>query len=300
MNELSVRWTSEARSSRRSSHPARHAPTGSAGRPGDPGDPSPVPRWPGCHRGARHSCRPPGARCRPAPHPPPVPSACSCADGSGRHPGRRQAGPGIDAVGARWSGQDTMHRATVPSSAPWGLPQPSSVSWVPVPSPSPWSPGCPGRPPSRSRQGSITRRAAVGAGPPRPPPASGYQPYVGLPAGWTLTGSRLSYDTSGLPAWSLDYVTDHGTSVGLEQVRGWTAQWQSSLTHGGRRRGHVEVAGRRFETYLMAPRAITSWLLREGRAHHAGPGEGRRWCRCPTPCRESAGRAVTPTRAAGS
>jgi len=92
----------------------------------------------------------------------------------------------------------------------------------------------------------------------------GYRPYVGLPSGWTMTGSRLRHDTSGLPAWSVDYVTDHGTSVGLEQVRGWTAQWQSSLTHGGRRQADAEVAGRRFETYLMAPRAITSWLLRDG------------------------------------
>jgi Protein of unknown function (DUF4245) len=93
----------------------------------------------------------------------------------------------------------------------------------------------------------------------------GYRPYVGLPAGWTVTGSRLRYDTSGLPAWSLDYVTDHGTSVGLEQVQGWTASWQGSLTHGGRPGQRAEAAGRRFETYLMAPRAITSWLLREGR-----------------------------------
>ena len=92
----------------------------------------------------------------------------------------------------------------------------------------------------------------------------GYRPYVGLPAGWTMTGSRLRHDTSGLPAWSVDYVTDHGTSVGLEQVRGWTPQWQSSLTHGGRRQGDADAAGRRFATYLMTPRAITSWLLREG------------------------------------
>jgi Protein of unknown function (DUF4245) len=119
-----------------------------------------------------------------------------------------------------------------------GLPRPSSV---PVPLPVPGAADV------------AAARAALG-----------FVPYTGTPPGWTLTQARLRIDTSGLPAWSLDYLTEAGRAVGLEQVTGWTPQWQRSLTHGGAAQGTVTAAGRRYQVFFMPERRVLSWLLREG------------------------------------
>jgi len=91
----------------------------------------------------------------------------------------------------------------------------------------------------------------------------GFAPLTPVPPGWTVTSARLRRDTGDLPSWTINYLTPEGGYVGLVQAAGWSARWQSSLTHGGEPLPSVQAGGVVWETYLKQERGLTSLLRRE-------------------------------------
>lgn len=91
----------------------------------------------------------------------------------------------------------------------------------------------------------------------------GFAPLTPVPPGWTVTGARVRRDTGDLPSWTINYLTPRGGYVGLVQAAGWSARWQSSLTHGGEPLPSVQAGGVVWETYLKQERGLTSLLRRE-------------------------------------
>lgn len=94
--------------------------------------------------------------------------------------------------------------------------------------------------------------------------ALGFTPATPVPQGWTVTSARVRRDTDDLPSWTINYLTEDESYVGLVQADGWTQRWQSSLTHGGEPDGDVDVAGQTWAVFVKPEREITSLLLRQG------------------------------------
>jgi hypothetical protein len=93
--------------------------------------------------------------------------------------------------------------------------------------------------------------------------ALGFAPLTPVPPGWTVTSARIRRDTGDLPSWTINYLTPRGGYVGLVQAAGWSARWQSSLTHGGEPLPSVQAGGVVWETYYKQERGLTSLLRRE-------------------------------------
>ncbi len=91
----------------------------------------------------------------------------------------------------------------------------------------------------------------------------GFAPATPVPTGWSVTSARVRRDTGDLPSWTINYLTDQDRYVGLVQAAGWSASWQSSLTHGGQDQGAVEAGGLVWESYVKQERSLTSLLRRE-------------------------------------
>ena len=90
----------------------------------------------------------------------------------------------------------------------------------------------------------------------------GFAPAVGVPAGWTVTSTRIRTDTGDLPSWSVNYLTDKGRYVGLEQAGGWDPRWLASVSQGGAAQGSTTIDGRQWSVYVKADKHLTSILFR--------------------------------------
>ena len=90
----------------------------------------------------------------------------------------------------------------------------------------------------------------------------GFSPAVGVPAGWTVTSTRIRRDTGDLPSWSVNYLTGKERYVGLEQVSGWDPRWLASVSQGGTAQGTTTIDGRQWNVYVKPDKHLTSILFR--------------------------------------
>jgi hypothetical protein len=84
----------------------------------------------------------------------------------------------------------------------------------------------------------------------------------GLPDGWQDTSVRYVRSTGGLMTWHAGYQSPTGNYVALEQTKDATSEWVSAQTNRARLTGHVQAAGKTWDTYVRGGKVQNSLVHR--------------------------------------